>query len=81
VKTTKNEEERTFKPGDLVKCVTDRGTYEVQDPPLSPDGSVRLFGGDSDRSGYRAWRNIRPADLLPEDRKDVLAKLKRQGGK
>lgn len=65
--------------GTLVRFKSgDSGTYRVMDDKLAPDGSVRLYGGDVDPMGRRQSRAGRPENLVPEDRKDVLKRMKRR---
>lgn len=57
----------------------DRGTYVLMSIDPAPDGSLTLYGGDADPSGHRRYRSVMPDRLQVENRRDVLAKRKRQG--
>jgi hypothetical protein len=64
--------------GALVRITGDRGSYVVMSSALAPDGSVTLYGGDVDPNGHRSYRSVMPNRIVPEDRKTVLSKRKRQ---
>jgi hypothetical protein len=71
----------SFTPGDQVRFKVgegDLGTFRVMSPAVWVDGSIRMYGGDVDRNGYRGFRNAMPDRLMLENRKETLAKLKRQ---
>lgn len=56
----------------------DNGTYVLMSATPSTDGSLLLYGGDVDPSGHRRYRSIMPERLQMEDRREVLAKRRRQ---
>lgn len=57
----------------------DRGTYVLMSIDPAPDGSLTLYGGDADPNGHRRYRSVMPDRLQVENRRDVIAKRKRQG--
>lgn len=62
------------------KTSKDSGTYRIYDVTPNGDGSVRLYGGHPDPNSYQSFRAILPDDLVMEDRKEILAALKRRRG-
>lgn len=62
-----------LKPGNA-----DLGSYVLMSTVPAPDGSLTLYGGDVDPNGYRRYRSVMPDRLQIEDRREVLAKRKRQ---
>jgi hypothetical protein len=62
-----------LKPGNA-----DSGSYVLMSATPAPDGSLSLYGGDVDPNGHRRYRAVMPERLQIEDRREVLAKRKRQ---
>jgi hypothetical protein len=63
----------TLEVGMLIRFKTgDSGTYHVFDAAPNKDGSVRLYGGDSNPMGRRMFRAGRRAELQLEDRAEIL---------
>lgn len=56
----------------------DAGTYVLMSVIPAADGSLTLYGGDIDPNGHRRYRSVMPERLQVEDRREVLAKRKRQ---
>jgi len=56
----------------------DGGSYVLMADTPAPDGSLSLYGGDVDPNGRRGYRAVMPERLQIEDRREVLAKRKRQ---
>lgn len=57
--TTKTE----WKVDDRVTIVGERGVYTVQRDKPNKDGSISLFGGDTNPNGNRGFRDIMPERL------------------
>lgn len=57
----------------------DLGSYVLMSTAPGADGSLTLYGGDVDPNGHRRYRSVMPDRLQVEDRREVLAKRKRQG--
>jgi hypothetical protein len=56
----------------------DNGSYVLMAVEPAPDGSLNIYGGDVDPNGHRRYRAVMPDRLQIEDRREVLAKRKRQ---
>lgn len=70
-----------FKNGTQVRIKPGKGelgTYRVFRGEPREDGSILVYGGDADPSGYRAFRDFRVANLMEENRPEILRKLRRQ---
>lgn len=84
-KTTKTTTDKSL-PNPLVEGIlvrlkpgnADLGSYVLMTANPAPDGSLTLYGGDVDPGGYRRYRAVMPDRLQIEDRREVLAKRKRQ---
>lgn len=55
--------------GVRVKIVGERGTFKVWQTEPNQDGSIILFGGDTDPNGRQSFRNIKPERLVIDKRK------------
>lgn len=84
-KTTKTTTDKSL-PDPLVEGMlvrlrpgnADLGSYVLMSIDPAPDGSLTLYGGDVDPSGHRRYRSVMPDRLQIEDRREVLAKRRRQ---
>lgn len=63
--TTTSEYER----GDRVRVIGERGTYNVYRSELGPDGSILLYGGDTDPNGVQGFRAVMPNRVAADKRK------------
>lgn len=72
----KSKVESPYVKGDKVKVAGERGgVFVVYRTELSPDGSILLYGGDSNPNGVRNFRSFPVDKVLPAD------KAKKKGGK
>lgn len=58
-----------FEVGDKVMIKGERGTYKVHRAEVSKDGSVLLYGGDTNPNGNRGFRSVMPERLVPDKRR------------
>jgi hypothetical protein len=54
-----------FSMGETVQVVGERGSYVVKRVEPWVDGSILLYGGDTDPNGIRGFRAIMPDKLVP----------------
>jgi len=65
---------RNLTVGDRVMIKGERGTYVVKRAETGKDGSVLLYGGDTNPNGNRGFRSIMPERLVPDRRKPSKSK-------
>lgn len=58
-----------FSKGDHVRVSSERGTYRVYRSEPDKDGSILLFGGDTDPRGIQGFRAVLPEKLSVDKRK------------
>ena len=59
----------TINNGDRVRIEGERGTYKVFRSEPYKDGSILLYGGDSNPNGVRGFRAVMPAKLVSDKRR------------
>lgn len=62
-----------FNDGDKVRIEGERGTYKVHRGEPWKDGSILLYGGDSNPMGVRGFRAVMPSKLVVERRSQPIA--------
>lgn len=55
--------------GDRVRVTGERGTYKVFRAEPYKDGSILLYGGDSNPNGNRGFRSVMPDKLVGDKRR------------
>jgi len=59
----------SFNDGDRVRVEGERGTYKVFRAEPYKDGSILLYGGDSNPNGVRGFRSVMPERLVVDKRR------------
>lgn len=58
-----------YERGDKVRIVGERGVYRIYRSELGADGSVLLYGGDTDPNGVQGFKAVMPNKIYADKRK------------